>query len=172
MATGITSAAKSQALSATYRDTGTHNNVSDAITLGSGGIAAFSKSLTDGTGANKANKLWHQQRSISAGANDDLDLRSLTDRFTTALVFSKLKWFFLRLTSPATGVKLVMGNYGANGFTGWFGATTHTEDVADHVDKTNQIDGWTVDATHRYLRINNPGGAAVTYDIILVGEGS
>ena len=37
----------------------------------------YATSLSDGTGANQADKLWHDQRTLAAVPNEDLDLTNL-----------------------------------------------------------------------------------------------
>src|SRR5688572_4302932 len=39
----------------------------------------YAESLADGTAADQADKLWHDQRTVAAGANDDLDLTALVN---------------------------------------------------------------------------------------------
>jgi hypothetical protein len=144
--------------------------ISDRRVAGMKGFASFAKALANGTGANNARYRFWKQYTTSGGANNDLDLTSLTDDFGVTVTFSLVKWFLLRITSPATGVRLVVGNQGTNTFVGWFGAATHTEEVRDWIAKINQLDGWTVDSTHKALRINNPTGSAITYDLVILGE--
>lgn len=152
----------------THLNTLGQNSITDTIAAGVDPFASFLKSLTDGTGAGSANKLYHKTLTLGSG-NTDIDLTSLTDEFGGAYAFSLVKWFILRLTTPATGVYVTVGNAASNGFVGWFGASTHTEAVRDYVIKVNQIDGWTVDSSHKTLRINNPG-SSLTADLIMVGE--
>ena len=48
--------------------------------------------LTNGTGANQADRVWADQRTISASATDSIDLAgSLTDAFGAALTFARIK---------------------------------------------------------------------------------
>lgn len=169
MATSLSSAKLDLAMALSYIDTGLQNTIDDALKAGNNSFSSFLKTLQNGTTANKANVIWHDRRTVAAATNDDLDLTTLTDRLGNALAFTLIKWFVLRLITPTTGYKLTVGNGAANQFTGWFGAAAHTEDVMDWMAKVNQIDGWTVDGTHKSLRIRNPGANPITYDIVLVG---
>lgn len=48
--------------------------------------------LTNGTGANQADRVWADQRTISASATDSIDLAgALTDAFGAALTFARIK---------------------------------------------------------------------------------
>src|SRR5690242_5474997 len=49
-------------------------------------------SLTDGTGANQADRVFSDQRTLSASANEDLDFAgSLTDAYGQTITMAKLK---------------------------------------------------------------------------------
>lgn len=146
------------------------STIPDRLVAGSPSFAALTKTLANGTGANKANKRYWHNRTVANGTNDDIDLTTLTDDFGSTINFSLLKWVLIRLSAPATGVRVVIGNAGTNSFVGWFGAAAHTEEVRDQLWRVNQIDGWTVDNTHKILRINNPTGSPIAYDIALLGQ--
>lgn len=53
--------------------------------------------LTDGTGANQADRIFTDTRTLSASANEDLDLAggSLVDVFGNALTFARIKALFV-----------------------------------------------------------------------------
>jgi hypothetical protein len=155
------------------QDTGEHNTCQDAFSLGLTDLPAISLSLAEGTGAGKAaaGAVLHRKVTFAVG-NTDFDLQGITDpRFTSkTIAFTLVKWFLLRIRTPTTGVYLLVGNYGANGFVGWQPNNTTAEKVHSVLFRDNPIDGWAVDGTHRYLRINNPGAATVLADLIMIGE--
>ena len=148
------------------------NTVTDLFVSGTTALPALKKTLTDGATANKADNVWHDRRTITAGANSDLDLNngSLFNAHGVALALTRVVWFLMRLTAPATGVRLVVGNAAADPWLAWFGAVAHTEEVRGILLKENQIDAWTVSGTSKVLRINNPTGSSITYDIAVVGS--
>jgi len=157
-------------VSAAVVDTGTVTTVRDQIASGTTAFPSMAHTLTNGTGANQARRQWYQRRTLAAAGNDDIDLQNLTDRWGAVLVFTKLKWLALRLSTPATGIFLNVGGNGpANPFTAMFADPTDRLMVYDLLVNVNQVDGWTVDATHKVLRINNPGAGPVTYDLVLIG---
>lgn len=131
--------------------------------------------LTYGTGSGQANNSFCQQRTCTAGGNDNLDLAgSLTNDFGEPFVLSKVKLLLVSIVSP-DGVKaLRVGPNGvANAWQGPFGG------VAAGVYKTvtqwdplvyEPVAGITVTpGTGDLLVIANPGGANVTYNILIAG---
>jgi len=148
------------------------NSIPDALVPGSTNFAAIQNVLSNGTAANQATNLWHDRRSVGAGANDDLDLNnaSILNAFGQALALTKVAWVFFRIVTPATTVRLVLGAAASNPWQAWFGATTHTEEVQNLFFKDNQIDQWTVSGTSKVLRVNNPTASAVIYDIVILGS--
>lgn len=56
-----------------------------------------SLSLTDGTGANEGDQLWHDQRTIAASGTDSLDLAgSLSNAFGTTVALARVKTILVR----------------------------------------------------------------------------
>lgn len=130
-------------------------------------------SLPDGIAAGKADKVFGDQRTILASANDDLDLAGgLTDEFGGVINFAKVKAIIVAAAaSNVNDVKL--GGAAANQFVGPFGAAAHTASVPPGgvLVLTAPAAGWAVTAaTGDLLRVANSGaGSSVTYDIILIG---
>lgn len=130
--------------------------------------------LANGNAANQANALWHDQRTIAASANDDLDLAGvLVDAFGAVLTFTKIKGLFVAAAAANTNDVLV-GGLGTNGFFSWLGATGDLVKVGPGgllalVRPDNA--GYAVTAaTADLLRVTNgAGGTSVVYDIVLVG---
>lgn len=134
----------------------------------------FAKSLANGTGANQADRVWRDQRTLAASANEDLDLAgALTDALGGSAVFARVKAIVVRASDANTN-NVVVGGAASNQFVGPFGAGTHTVAVKPGgifavfaADAT----AWAVTAgTGDLLRIaNSAGSTAVTYDIIIIG---
>jgi len=130
--------------------------------------------LLDGVGVNQADRLFTDQRTITASANDDLDLAAvLTDAFGQVITFARVKAILI-VAAAANVNDLVVGAAAANAFVGPFGASTHTIKVRPGgmlllacADAT----GWAVTAgTGDILRVaNGAGGSSVVYDIIIIG---
>lgn len=141
----------------------------------------YSRSLADGTGADQADKVWHDQRIVAAASDDDLDLTNLTSSIfgsTVTINFAKVKAILLVNTSTTSGDELRVGGAGAGGNA--FGAPFNGDQdavVEAGADSalllSNKTDGWTVTAgTGDILRINNPTGNAITYQIAIIGTSS
>lgn len=150
---------------------------SRALDLGAGNFQldkVASLELLDGVGVNQADRLFTDQRTITASANDDLDLAAvLTDVFGQAITFARIKAILI-VAAAANVNDLVVGAAAANAFVGPFGASTHTVKVRPGgflllacADAT----GWAVTAgTADILRVaNGAGGSSVVYDIVLIG---
>lgn len=152
----------------TIRDTDDLNSFEVKLASGSTLFPDLSKRLTNGTTANKAEKAFYDQRTLASSANETLDLTALTDRQGAALAFTKLKWIIIRFTAAA-GSKLTIGNAASDAFQAGLSSGA-TKDVAELYIDVNATDGFTVDSSHKNLKIANSGSASVTYDIILIGN--
>lgn len=143
-----------------------------------GAIPALSKGktadivLADGSGSGQASKVYLASRTVASSANDDLDLAgSLADPFGVTLTFATVKAIVIR-ADPANTTNLTVSPGASNGFTGPFGASSHTVQVRPGgalVFAAPQT-GWTVTAsTGDILRVANAAGASATYSIEIVG---
>lgn len=166
MATTLTAELLVQ-LSATYR------NVLD---LGVP-VDAFSKrqrtALSNGTAANMADRMFHDQRTIAASGTEDLDLAGvLVNAFGTTLTFVELRAFMItaaaantnnvRLTRPASnGVPLFLA--ASDGIDIPPGGTFLWACPAD--GKVTVTAG-----TGDLLTVaNSSSGTPVTYDVVIIG---
>lgn len=133
-----------------------------------------SLALASGTGAGQADLVWHDERTLTASATEDLDLAgSLVNAFGTTLTFARVK-MLLVYASPANTNNVVLGNV-TNGIVGWFGAATHTIAVRPGgvlalfaPDATAYaVTASTADLLHV---ANSAGSTSVTYDIVIAGS--
>jgi len=130
-------------------------------------------SLASGTGANQADKIFHDQRTLAASATEDLDLAGvLTDVFGAALTFARIKAVLIHalptntnnvnVTRPATnGVPLFLAaGDGIPVRPG--GAFCWISPDATGVAVTA--------GTGDLLTLTNSGaGTSVVYDVIIIG---
>lgn len=138
---------------------------------------AYRKSLafTNGAGLNQAQYLFHDQRTLTAGANEDLDLAGvLTDIYGNALTFATVKGMLFFLPSTAGG-DLTVTAKATNGFASWAGAAGDAIKVKPGglvLFLAPGADGYAVTAaTGDLVTVTNGDGAAsVTYDVILMGD--
>lgn len=130
-------------------------------------------SLSNGSGANQAAKIFSDSRSVALSSNEDLDLAAvLTSAFGAPITFATIKAIMIRARATNTN-NVVVGPAAANGFLGPFG------DASDRLSikpggvllVTAPGTGWTVTGgTGDLLNVANSGaGSAVEYDIVIVG---
>lgn len=137
---------------------------------------SYSAALTDGTAAGKADKVFHDTRTLAASATEDLDLAGvLLDPLGVALTFARVKGLII-VAAAANVNNVIVGGAAANGFVSPFGGATHTVTVrpgatlalvAGSADAT----GYAVTpGTADLLKVANSGaGSTVTYDVIVIG---
>lgn len=127
----------------------------------------------NGTGADSADRLWHDQRTISASSNEDLDLAGvLVNSFGSTMTFVELRCLMIkaasgntnnvRLTRPASnGVPLFLAasdgiDIPPGGLFLWAcgadGKVTVTAATGDLLNVAN-----------------SSSGTSVTYDVVIVG---
>jgi len=128
--------------------------------------------ITHGTGADQADLIWHDTRTINAATNDDLDLAGvLQDAFGNVLTFARVK--LLYVYNKSTDMTLTIGPAASNGFSTPFGGTTPSVNIKPGGIFLLIAPGATAYAvtagTADQLRIGNAGGSATTYDIAILG---
>jgi hypothetical protein len=131
--------------------------------------------FTDGTGDDKAQQMFTDQRTLGASATEDIDMAgTLINAFGTTITFDNIKALVISAAAGNTN-DVEVGGAGANGVISFFG---------DATDKVNVKPGGTIvliapDATGYDVTTgtadlltitNSAGGTGVTYDIIVIGE--
>jgi hypothetical protein len=128
----------------------------------------------NGTGLGQADRIFHDRRTLSASANEDLDLAgSLTDPFGATITFARIKALLVAADTANTN-NVIVGAAASNQFLTWVGAGTHTVTVRPGgllLLAAADATAYAVTAgTGDLLRIaNSAGGTSVTYDIVLIG---
>lgn len=132
--------------------------------------------LANGTAAGQVDRIFHDQRTLTASSSEDLDLAGvLTDALGVSLTFARVKGLIVAASASNTN-NVIVGGASSNGFITWVGASTHTVTLrpgavlalfAGSTDAT----GYAVTAaTGDLLHIANSGGTTgVTYDVAVVG---
>ncbi len=144
-------------------------------TVGNASQLAYDEALASGVVADLADRVWSDQRTLAAGANDDLDLTALGySLFGSAVSISlaRVKAILIVHTATTAGEKLTLDSSVANGFTGAFGgsATSKIEIGADSpLLLASKKDGWATGPSNKVLRIHNSGAASATYNIAILG---
>lgn len=132
-------------------------------------------SFTNGTGAGKANKMFSDERTITSGGNESLDLSGVLTDFTgTALSFTKIKALII-ISDPTNTVNITVGN-GTNPVVGgpWgaAGANPLVLQPGDaHIFLSNSANGLfaVTNSTADILKVA-VGAADSKYRIIIIGE--
>ena len=133
----------------------------------------WNDSLTNGTGTDQGNMMWHDERTL-ATTSEDLDLAgSLVNAFGRTITFTKIKGLFVKNTSTTTGQNVLVGGAAANQFVNWVSDASDEVVVGPNgcLALWSPMDGYAVTAaTGDILRIETD--ANITYRIVLVGVGT
>lgn len=136
---------------------------------------AFNLLMENGTGANQANNVFSDERTLAASAAEDLDLAgSLTNAFGTTLTFTAVKAIMV-VASAANTNNVTIGQSGSSAFAGPFNATLNAVAISPggvFLVLNPSAAGWAVTPTTAdLLRLGNSGaGSSVTYRIVIIGE--
>lgn len=131
-------------------------------------------SLANGTGANQANSLWIDTRTLAASANEELDLAGvLTDAFGGVLTLTKVKALLIE-ADDANVNDVLVGGAASNAWAAMFGDATDVLKVKPggfFMLVAPDANGLAVTAgTGDKLKLaNSGGGTGVTYTIVLLG---
>lgn len=134
---------------------------------------AYEKSvvLENGTGADQANQVWHDTRTLTTGATETLDLSgSLTNAFGESVTFTKVKAILIKNKGTTT---LSVGAAVATQFVSPFGSATDLVKIPGggiFLLTAPDATGFACagGATDN-LKIANAAGASCDYDIVLIG---
>jgi len=132
-------------------------------------------SLTDGTAAGQADKVFHDRRTLAASAAEDLDLAGvLLDAFGAAITFARVKGLYISAAAANTNSVVV----GAASATQWATLLNAAGTVTLRPGATFGAMAGVADATAYavaagtgdLLKVaNSAGSTSVTYDIVIVG---
>ncbi|MDD3920950.1 MAG: hypothetical protein PHO41_07265 [Eubacteriales bacterium] len=152
---------------------GTFVNVLDLGNVTDGLSKGYSTSFADGTGSGKAQVQFHDQRTLLTTNDETLDLTALVGAFGAA-AFTKIKALVISVVTQSNGYRLQIGGAAENAHSAMFADPADVLEIQAGATLmlTAPVNGYTVDATHKNLKIANPSGGSVTYDIIIIGEGA
>ena len=135
---------------------------------------SYAQTFEDGAGANQIDQIFSDTRTLTTGANEDLDLAGgLTNALGDTLTFTAIKGIIIS-ADLANGDNIEVGGAASNGFINWVGDATDQvliEAGGSFSLITPSAAGYAITAgTGDLLRITNAdGAAAATYTIILLG---
>ena len=131
--------------------------------------ATYALALADGTGANQAQVVWSDARTIAAGGTDSLNLLSLSDTRDGAAVtvaFSQVKAVYVRNTHATESLSVGGSTIGA--FAGLPAVLARTLPPGGvYLATAPSADGFGGSAAQFVAPASE-----VTYEIILIGEGT
>lgn len=131
--------------------------------------------LTNGTGANQANNIFTDTRSLAASGSESLDLAgSLSNALGAVLTFTAIKVIRVR-ADPGNTNNVVVGGAPSNGFVGPFADATDKIAIPPggmfEVVNPSAAGRTVTPGTGDLLLVANSGaGTGVTYSIEIVGE--
>ncbi len=129
--------------------------------------------LAEGTGLNQANQVFPDERTLTTGQSEDLDLNGvLINPLGEQVNLVKVKAVVIVADATNT-TNLTIGNAASNQFVGWFGAAAHTITLKPggvFFISDPSAAGYPVTAgTGDLLRVTNAPGATAKYKVIIIG---
>lgn len=129
--------------------------------------------FANGVGADQADLLWHDERTLNASASEDLDLTGvLTDVYGAAVNLARVRGIYVFAESTNVN-NVVIGAALSNAWAGMLNAAGTIQVVpgSGFIGFARNAAGWPVVAgTGDLLKIaNGGGGSAVTYEIAVLG---
>lgn len=158
----------------TVRAAATQTNPLDLVTGRAPLDLTRAIALGSGTGANQADLIFSDTRTLAASASEDLDLAGvLTGAFGAVLTFARVKGLIISAAAANTN-NVVLGAAASNGFVSWVGAATHTVSIRPGgvlaLFAPDAVAYAVTAGTADQLHVANSGaGTGVTYDVILIG---
>lgn len=150
----------------------TFGNPSDLSTLQDKLDLSLAKTLENGVAADQADVVWHDQRTLGAGALETLDLAgSLINAFGQTVTFAKIKGMVI--ANLSTGRILTIGGAASNPWLSRMGSGTDVFKIGP-----GGWDAWCEPAaagfpvtpgTADQLKIANSAGGACDYKIWIIG---
>jgi hypothetical protein len=133
-------------------------------------------SLTNGVGANQADKVFADQRTLAASNSEDLDVVAggLTDAFGTTFTLAELKVLMVCASSANTNNVVLGGDANSVPFLSTAATTVAIKPGGCFQLADPSAGGIAVTTgTGDIIQVANSGaGTSVTYDIVIVGSGS
>jgi hypothetical protein len=126
----------------------------------------------DGTGANAADMIWRDARTLATGADESLDLSGvLEDVFGKVCAFARVKALLIWNTSTIASSILTVGN-GATPWQGWVSAlgSVTVRPGGMLLLVAPDATAWpVVGGASDILKIANAAGGDATYKIVIIG---
>lgn len=139
-------------------------------------VKSYVENYANGTGADQAQVIWSNNRTLAGSASESLDLSGvLTDALGNSIALTAVKEIIVVPSSANTG-DIRVGKKITNGFAGPFDQTAGALGVLATAGgilhlRNRSAAGWTVTAaTGDLLSVENLSAGSSTYDIIVIGK--
>lgn len=155
---------------------GTYSNVLDLGTAAAPFSATRTVDLANGVGANQADRVFTDTRTIAPSTTEDLDVSggALTDAFGATFTIAKLKALMICASTTNTNNVVILGDTNSVPILGTAATVSTLTPGACFVGTWPGTAGIAVTAsTGDILQVANSGaGTSVTYDIAIIGASS
>ena len=144
-------------------------------TLEDAGSFSSAINLPDGTGSGQVRVLWHDQRTVASGANDDLVLSALVSSIlgtNVAIAFAAIKLLMIVNLNTVAGDDLLVGGAATHEWYAPFGASGNKVKCPAGMPLPlgEAFSGLTVSSgSADQLRIHNSRSNPITYNIAIAG---
>jgi hypothetical protein len=141
--------------------------------------------ISAGTGAGQANEMWSETLTFTADTPVDLDLTALTGEGGRDVSFAAIKYLQVINADSVVGHDVLVGDSGTDDWSAPWSSATNKETVpsgggaktqAGNVVGNSMVKenwtaaGWTVDSTHKILRLD-PGSHTVgPVTVLIIGN--
>jgi len=154
-------------------------NVQDTVTTNTiaagGDLISYQEAVTTYYGAATLPVIglqWSSALTFLAATPQTFDLTNLTGPRGSTVTFAKIKGIYIYNQATTSGYTLTFGAPGTNGWYAPFDAITDTYAIPMNsrylLENADTSTGWTVDGTHKIIKLN-PGSNALTARIIIIG---
>lgn len=149
--------------------------VTDSVANDTNSFPSLTIDLTDGTGADQANKWFRKYITLTAGASTSIDLvgGSDTDPFGQVNNLTRVVAFLVAIVDPDGTKAIRVGpQAGANPFVGPFNASTAYLTVKYwHLSAEPSATGWAVTGgANDTFHLNNPSASSVSFVVWILGS--
>lgn len=131
--------------------------------------------FSNGVGANQANVIWSDRRTLTASTTEDLDFAAggLVDALGVAVAPAKIRAVFISSSSLNVQNITLFGDAASIPFLGTAATTVTLKPGGIYLQVAPDVGGIAVTAgTGDIIQVANGAGVSVTYDIIVLGTSS
>lgn len=147
----------------------------DEIRINDIGTVQSELNLTNGSGDDNINLIYHKEATLTAGATEFFTLANLpfdvfNDTFPISFSGGVVKGLIVRNTSENRGAYLRVAFTGVAAFDDYFdGNTICTIWPKCSHSQANTYDGWLIDGSNHEFAIIDAAGSGVSYELCIVG---